>query len=88
MYCHARRTNDVMGYVSGVDVLLGVLPWYHIYGQTIVALAGLKGGTSVVSMPKFSPELFLNVVKKYKVNRNLRVCCINDLTKRLEMIII
>ena len=68
-----RRTTDVMGYVSGVDVLLGVLPWYHIYGQTIVALAGLKAGTSIVSLPKFSPELFLSVIKKYKVNINLRV---------------
>ncbi|KAI0210845.1 4-coumarate--CoA ligase 1 [Lamellibrachia satsuma] len=60
------RTGDVLDYESGEDVLLGVLPWFHIYGQVVVALAGLKAGTSLVSMPKFSPELFLELIKNYK----------------------
>ena len=58
----------MLDYVSGEDVLLGVLPWFHIYGQVLVGLAGLKAGTSLVSMPKFSPELFLELIKNYKVN--------------------
>ena len=61
------RADDVAGYVAGDDVLMGVLPWFHIYGQTAVALAGLKAGASVVSMPKFLPEMFLKLIKDYKV---------------------
>ena len=61
------RADDVLGYVAGDDVLMGILPWFHIYGQTVVALACLKAGASVVSMPKFLPELFLKVIKDYKV---------------------
>ena len=56
-----------MGYVAGEDVLMGVLPWFHIYGQTVVALACLKAGAAIVSMPKFLPELFLKITKDYKV---------------------
>ncbi|KAI0235160.1 4-coumarate--CoA ligase 2 [Lamellibrachia satsuma] len=61
------RADDVLGYVAGEDVLMGILPWFHIYGQTVVALACLKAGASVVSMPKFLPELFLKVIKDYKI---------------------
>ena len=56
-----------MNYAAGEDVLIGVLPWFHIYGQTCIALAGLKSGVSLVSMPQFSPELFVKIVKDYKV---------------------
>ena len=61
------RSDDVTGYVAGEAVLMGVVPWIHIFGQTVVALAGLKAGASVVSMPKFLPELFLKLIKDYKV---------------------
>ncbi|KAK2183595.1 hypothetical protein NP493_305g00010 [Ridgeia piscesae] len=63
------RTQDVMNYAAGEDVLIGVLPWFHIYGQTCIALAGLKSGVSLVSMPQFSPELFVKIVKEYKVTK-------------------
>ena len=65
------RTQDVMNYAAGEDVLIGVLPWFHIYGQTCIALAGLKSGVSLVSMPQFSPELFVKIVKEYKVMDSL-----------------
>ena len=61
------RADDVAGFVAGEDVLMGILPWFHIYGQTVVALAGLKAGASVVSMPKFLPEMFFKLIKDYKV---------------------
>ena len=60
-----------MNYTAGVDVLIGVLPWFHIYGQTCIALAGFKSGVSLVSMPQFSPELFVKLVKDYKVKDTL-----------------
>ena len=69
------RADDVMGYVAGEKVLMGVLPWFHFDGQTVVVLACLKTGASVVSMPTFLPELFLKLIKDYKVTR---ACCKTD----------
>ena len=48
-------------------MLMGILPFFHIYGQTLVALAGLKNGACIVTLPAFSPELFLKTIKEYKV---------------------
>ena len=62
-----RRCVDVLNYTAGEDVLMGILPFFHIYGQTVVFLAGLKAGACVVTLPAFSPELFLKTIKEYKV---------------------
>ncbi len=48
--------------------LMGVVPFFHIYGIVVVLLSSLYGGTSVVSLPKFQPESFLSAIEKYKVN--------------------
>ena len=61
------RCADVLNYKVGEDVLMGILPFFHIYGQTLVALAGLKNGACIVTQPAFSPELFLKTIKEYKV---------------------
>ena len=61
------RHKDFMAFNSD-DVLLGLLPFYHSYGLTIIGLAGLKAGTKVVILPKFQPESFLQVIQDYKVS--------------------
>ncbi len=53
---------------SSDDVLIGLLPFFHIYGQVVVMLAGLQKGVKTVTMPKFEPEMFLSLSQKYKVN--------------------
>ena len=49
------------------DIFLGVLPFFHIYGQVIVLLGGLVDGAKTVTMPKFDPEMFLNLIQKHRV---------------------
>lgn len=49
------------------DTLIGVLPFYHIYGMTVVMNAGLYMGATVVTMPKFDLEPFLETLKAYEV---------------------
>jgi len=50
------------------EVLLAVLPFYHIYGLLSLAIASLHQGSKVVTIPKFDPALFLSAIAKYKVN--------------------
>ena len=39
--------------IGADDVLIGVLPFFHIYGQTVVVNLGLSQGATVVTMPRF-----------------------------------
>lgn len=48
--------------------LIGVLPFFHIYGMVVALLSSLYAGTRLVTLPKFEPELFLSTIEKYKIN--------------------
>ena len=49
------------------DTLLGVLPFFHIYGMTVILNGALVQGATTVTLPKFELELFLATIQKYKV---------------------
>ena len=49
------------------DTLVGVLPFYHIYGFTVILNIALCSGATVVTMPSFDPALFLKVLKQHSV---------------------
>lgn len=49
------------------DVVMGVLPFYHIYGMVLILLLSLAKGNQVVSVPRFDLEMFLGVMEKYGV---------------------
>lgn len=49
------------------DVILGILPFFHIYGMIVVMSLALYKGATVVSMPRFDLEQFLEINQKYGV---------------------
>src|SRR6185503_4102106 len=49
------------------DILLGVLPFFHIYGMTVIMNLALHVGATVVTMPRFDLEQCLQVLEKYRV---------------------
>jgi len=51
------------------DVILGVLPFFHIYGMTVVMSLALRNGATVVTMPRFDLESFLSILETYRVTR-------------------
>ncbi len=51
------------------DTVLGVLPFFHIYGMVVIMNMSLVRGSTVVTLPRFDPELFLSSIQKYKVTR-------------------
>ncbi|MEE2032035.1 AMP-binding protein [Rhodococcus chondri] len=48
------------------DKILAVLPFFHIYGMTVLLNAALYARASLVTMPKFDLVEFLENVAKYK----------------------
>ncbi|KAH9048035.1 AMP binding protein [Lactarius hengduanensis] len=49
------------------DVMLGVLPYFHIYGVAKLLLYPFYRGFPVVILPKFDPEQFCRSIERYKV---------------------
>lgn len=49
------------------DVLIGVLPFFHIYGQTVIMNLGLRNGVPIVTMPRFDLEEFLGLIEEHRV---------------------
>ncbi|WP_426717725.1 AMP-binding protein [Corynebacterium auriscanis] len=49
------------------DVVFGVLPFFHIYGLTALANATLSARATLVTVPRFSLESFLEAHQKFKV---------------------
>ncbi|XP_066158712.1 uncharacterized protein pdgy [Euwallacea fornicatus] len=50
------------------EVSPGVLPMFHIYGFTICTMKLLTQGAKVVTMPRFQPETFIDVLKNYPIS--------------------
>ncbi len=50
-----------------MPALLGVLPFFHIYGMVIIMMHGLMRGGIIVTMPKFEFEPFLKVLQDWPI---------------------
>ncbi len=50
------------------DVSVGVLPFYHIYGMTVVMNWHIRAGATVVTVPKFELEPFLETLASHEVS--------------------
>ena len=53
--------------IGADDKLIGILPFYHIYGMTVIMNASLRAGATVVTMPRFDLEQFLGLLQKHRV---------------------
>ena len=48
------------------DAMLAVLPFFHIYGMTVLLNAALLNRAKLVVMPRFDLEQFLSSIQNYK----------------------
>ncbi|MGH2734424.1 MAG: AMP-binding protein, partial [Actinomycetota bacterium] len=51
------------------DTLIAVLPFFHIYGMNVIMNIGLHRGATIVTMPRFDLEQFLQLIQDHKVTR-------------------
>lgn len=49
------------------DVAIGVLPFFHIYGMTVIMNLGLRFGATIVTMPRFDLDQFLSLIEEKRV---------------------
>ncbi|EPQ51344.1 acetyl-CoA synthetase-like protein [Gloeophyllum trabeum ATCC 11539] len=64
---HAEMLNEVWDLKSGNDVMLGFLPFYHIFGLTGLLHHPLTQNAPLAIMPGFNPEAWCVNVQKYKI---------------------
>ena len=58
--------------VSGLtpqDVAIAFLPFFHIYGMTVLMNLFLQQGAQLVTMPRFDLELFLRLIETHRATR-------------------
>jgi acyl-CoA synthetase (AMP-forming)/AMP-acid ligase II len=48
--------------------IAGVAPFFHILGLVLVLLLWLKRGGTILALPRFDLEQFLEIVQKYRIN--------------------
>src|SRR5690625_7621139 len=50
----------------GEEIVLGVLPFFHVYGMTTVMNMSIMQGSKMILMPKFNPKDVLKTIDKLK----------------------
>ncbi|MGH2749295.1 MAG: 4-coumarate--CoA ligase family protein [Actinomycetota bacterium] len=55
--------------IDSEDSFIGLLPFFHIYGMTVIMNGGLRSGATIVTMPRFDLEQFLDLSQNYKTTR-------------------
>jgi acyl-CoA synthetase (AMP-forming)/AMP-acid ligase II len=53
--------------VGTADTVLGVLPFFHIYGMVVIMNLGLHLGATVVTMPRFELEACLQLMQQHRM---------------------
>ncbi|MQA93707.1 MAG: AMP-binding protein [Streptosporangiales bacterium] len=66
MLINAMVSDDMFD-DSGHDVLLGALPLFHSFGQTVVMNTGFRRRATLVLMPRFEPTAALGLMEQEKV---------------------
>jgi acyl-CoA synthetase (AMP-forming)/AMP-acid ligase II len=55
--------------LSADETVMGILPFFHIYGMTVVMNLALHCGATIVTVPRFELEGFLELLQSHRVTR-------------------
>ncbi|WP_380168162.1 AMP-binding protein [Jannaschia sp. R86511] len=69
LVANVAQTADILGTGEG-EVFMGVLPFFHIYGMNVVMNVGLVAGATIVTMPRFDLQQFLQLHETHRVTRS------------------
>ncbi len=68
LVANLEQIQDAFAIEEG-DTLIGVLPFFHIYGMQVIMNQGLRNGATIVTMPRFDLEQFLGLIAEHGVTR-------------------
>ncbi len=60
---------DPVNTITEDDVLIGILPFFHIYGMLVIMNLSLHVGATVVTLPRFDFAEFLQIAQRYGITR-------------------
>ncbi|MBS1301217.1 AMP-binding protein [Loktanella sp. SALINAS62] len=74
MLSHRNLVVNVDQIIHGADfqrgeVAAGFLPFFHIYGMTVLMNVHLAGGGALVTLPRFDLEMFLKITQDHGARR-------------------
>jgi acyl-CoA synthetase (AMP-forming)/AMP-acid ligase II len=55
--------------IESTDVLVAVLPFFHIYGMNAVMNAGLRAGATLVTIERFDFQAFLELIERHAITK-------------------
>ena len=56
--------------LSSDEKFIAVLPFFHIYGMTVLMNCGLRIGATIITMPRFDLEQFLSLHQEHGITRS------------------
>ena len=69
LVANVSQSRPLAGVREGNERIIAVLPFFHIYGLTVLMNQGLQWGGTVVTLPRFDLEQFLRVIQDQKITR-------------------
>jgi acyl-CoA synthetase (AMP-forming)/AMP-acid ligase II len=69
LVANVSQSRPLAGVREGQERIIAVLPFFHIYGLTVLMNQGLQWGGAVVTLPRFDLEQFLRVIQDHKITR-------------------
>jgi 4-coumarate--CoA ligase len=74
MLTHRNLVSNIAQTLGAVtihedDAFVAVLPFFHIYGMQVLMNVGLRGGATIVTMPRFDLEQFLALHQRHHLTR-------------------
>ena len=61
-----RAWGEPLGLKEGEEVILGVMPLFHIYGMVVVMHFSVLTGSAMVLLPRWETEQVLKAINRYK----------------------
>lgn len=61
----AAFASDI--YRHGIDVMMTILPMFHVFGASLITVNGYFVGCAQVILPRFEPTLFLQSIERFKI---------------------
>jgi acyl-CoA synthetase (AMP-forming)/AMP-acid ligase II len=69
LVANVSQSRPLVDLHEGDERIIAVLPFFHIYGLTVLMNQGLQWGGTVVTLPRFDLEQFLRTIQDQKITR-------------------
>ena len=69
LVANVAQCERVLDTIDENSVVLAVLPFFHIYGLTVLMNLTLAQGATVVTLPRFDLEAFLKAIEVHRVTK-------------------